>query len=162
MGRRMNQNKIQKEILQKILRNKDLLKYIEYPLSPNPLLENDIEKPKNLINKSIYTAPKNSETIKDENIILIARTLMKPCRKNSNFRNILILFDIIANINCINNLENGDNRILCIAGLIEDSIFDSKGESWLGKVEYTGDYEGMVTKNFTKLQITFEIVDFAI
>lgn len=163
MGRfsfvRNTQNKIKKEILDKILSNDDLLKYIHYPTSQNPLSEKNIKDPYSMLNKTIFKIPKDTDVMTAESVVLILQTRCTKGRTQT-IRNMEIKFQIISNIQCMDNLANGDDRILCIADLIDESIFDTRG-SWLGRVEYQDDYPFSVNKSHTGLAIIYKVSDFA-
>lgn len=129
-----------------ILQNSDLQKLIYYPVK-NPLLKDDLENPYDLFESTTAISSEGSgvhgvvlfrrkcdEIINTEIPIILITFESAPKGNSLTYRDIFIIVRIIAKGSNIQELENGLNRIDCIAKLFDDE-FNQANITGLGKTK---------------------------
>lgn len=153
------QNKIKNSILESVLNNQDLLKFIYYN-SSNPLNENEISDPTSLINTHIFKKSRIiGVTDTAQSFLIIRLTNGRLSNNNSAFKNLQLILDVICHDTLIDNLDNGNDRMLCILDELDDIFNDSKG-LWVGRMSFDSCKELYVNESFSGYRLIYNITDF--
>jgi hypothetical protein len=163
MGRfnniKQSQNKLKNQVLDKILSNQSLLKFLYYSQA-NPLLEPDIDDVSNLLGQYIHCKPKILDTVEiQQSFLIIHFTNYRLASNNTSFKESQIIFDVICHENLIENLSNGDNRIFTIIDYIDDLFNGSRGQ-FIGRAEYDSCRELYINENYFGYRLCYNVYDF--
>jgi hypothetical protein len=151
------QCKIKNEMIERILGNQDLLKYIYYP-SSNPLNEIDIEDTISLINTFVFKRSKALNVNSDaQNYVFVKINSPSNNRGGALFKDVNIDFLIICHNNLIDNLDTGEDRGLCILDEIDFLLDDSRSEFWIGKIQYQNFREILVNDSFSGYVLSYKV-----
>jgi len=151
------QCKIKNEMIERILGNQDLLKYIYYQ-SSNPLEEIDIEDTIGLINEYVYKRSRVFTVEEDvQNYLFVKINSPSSNKGGSIFKEITIIFDIICHNELIDNLDSGEDRALCILDEIDSLLDDTRSEFWLGKIQYQNFREIYVGDKFSGYTLSYNV-----
>jgi hypothetical protein len=151
------QCKIKNEMIERILGNQDLLKYIYYP-SSNPLSEIDIEDTISLINQFVFKRSKAFDVNSNaQNYLFVKISSPSNNRGGILFKDVNIIFDIICQNDLIDNLNTGEDRALCILDEIDNMLDDSRSEFWIGKIGYQNFNEIFISEKFSGYRLTYKV-----
>lgn len=160
-GIRNNLNRIKKLLIDKMLMNEELVKVLYYPDESDPFNMPYPEDIGSLINKYIFKTNKAVGTITERGIFIFIKFMQRPSSSSGVYRDVDIMFEVLAHNESIDNLEDGDDRMLLVLDLIDDMVVNSRAEEWLGKVKYVGEYEINANTNFTGTRLVYRITQFS-
>lgn len=151
------QCKIKNEMIERILGNQNLLKYIYYQ-SSNPLIENDLEDTISLINTYVYKRSKsltvNSDT---QSMVFVRINSPSSNRGGMLFKDVNIIFEIVCHNDLIDNLDDGSDRALTILDGIDDMLNDSRSKYWVGTIMYQSFNEIFVNDKFSGYRLIYKV-----
>ena len=148
--------KIKNEVIERILSNQDLLKYIYYA-SSNPLGENDIDDTVSLINTYVFKRSKALNTETDAQNYLFVKINSPTDNTGGILKEIYVVMDVICHNSLVDNLSDGSDRSLVIMDYLDEMFDDAHSQYWMGGMQYVPFRELGIDSNYSGYRLCYKV-----